>query len=338
MDNPAYISTVRRIGFLACCLIVFEGQPAAADKGTISIVVENDVLSETDQNYTNGLLISYLTPKGAVPDLLKKSIGRVPDWLGADHHVHAGFSLGHSIFTPDDIQSVPPSPDQHPYAGWLYLSLARVAEHEASGVLDMVALDLGVVGPSAGGEFVQRNFHELIDTNDPLGWDYQLKDEFGVNLWFQRIWRPDAVTVNGNESMQADIMPSVGFSVGNVMTQANVGLVARLGKDLGRDYVPPRIRPSLAGASYFEEGSGFNWYLFAGIGGRAIARNIFLDGNTWVDSASVDRRPWVGEAQAGLVLQYEQVQISYTYIVRSEEFDGQRAPHEFAAVSISTKW
>ena len=56
----------------------------------------------------------------------------------------------------------------------------------------------------------------------------------------------------------------------------------------------------MPGGGYFRRKKGFNWYLFAGLEGRAVFRNIFLDGNTFTDSHSVDSKHFVGDIQAGL--------------------------------------
>ena len=79
----------------------------------------------------------------------------------------------------------------------------------------------------------------------------------------------------------------------------------------------------------------FGWYLCAGVDGRGVARNIFLDGNTFRDSRSVDKEPWVGDLQFGFVLAWRQVRLSYTHILRSREFKGGEGRDEFGAVSIS---
>src|SRR5256885_15874840 len=73
--------------------------------------------------------------------------------------------------------------------------------------------------------------------------------------------------------------------------------IGRIGFDLPDDYGPPRIEPGLPGTNFFEPTAAFGWYLFAGVDGRAIARNIFLDGNTWQTSRGVEKIPLVGDLQ-----------------------------------------
>ncbi|RPJ22911.1 MAG: DUF2219 family protein, partial [Desulfobacteraceae bacterium] len=63
--------------------------------------------------------------------------------------------------------------------------------------------------------------------------------------------------------------------------------------------------------------------------------NVFLDGNTFTDSHSVDKKPFVGDLQTGLVVQYDRFRITYTQIFRTKEFDGQEDGDIFGSVSLS---
>lgn len=132
--------------------------------------------------------------------------------------------------------------------------------------------------------------------------------------------------------------PHVGGSLGNLATYLNFGATLRVGQGLARDYGPPRIRPSLPGSGFFLPHEGLGWYVYAGLDGRVVAHNIFLDGNTFRDSHSVDSKTWVGDLQAGLVLTLQRVRIAYTHIYRTKEFAGQNAGDHFGAVSISARF
>ena len=66
---------------------------------------------------------------------------------------------------------------------------------------------------------------------------------------------------------------------------------------------PPRIRPGLSGSNFFlsdtDSGRDFGWYLFGGVEGRAVAHNLFLDGNTFAKSLSVQKKTFVADFQGG---------------------------------------
>jgi hypothetical protein len=62
------------------------------------------------------------------------------------------------------------------------------------------------------------------------------------------------------------------------------------------------------------------WYVFAGMDARAVAYNVFLDGNMFRSSPSVDRRDFVYDLKAGFSIRMPPARISLTQIWRSEEF------------------
>jgi hypothetical protein len=112
----------------------------------------------------------------------------------------------------------------------------------------------------------------------------------------------------------------------------------RFGKRLSNDYGPPRVQPGLPGFADFSPVSGFGWYLFAGIEGRAVARNIFLDGNTFRDSRSVDKKHLVGDLQVGFVLEWTDMRLSYTHVLRTREFQTQGSEDNFGSFRLSFKF
>ena len=192
---------------------------------------------------------------------------------------------------------------------------------------------MGVVGPCSQAEEVQKGWHSLLDIDKPQGWDNQLHNELGVVLYYEQARRFGRHTVS--PGLEVDVIPHFGGAIGNVFTYGAAGFVVRLGSGLEDDFGPPRIRPSLPGSSYFRPERGFNWYIFGGAEGRFVLQNIFLDGNTFRDSHSVDKEELVGDLQAGLVLQWDRFWVSYTQILRSKEFDGQDSPDLFGSVSPS---
>jgi hypothetical protein len=255
-------------------------------------------------------------------------------WFPQEGGVRHGYVLGQTMFTASNTQIANPPPDERPYAGWLYGAI--VLGVETGLTLDRVSLAVGVVGPASFAEQTQKFIHDLRRTDKPLGWDTQLRNEPGVVLMRQRSWR--SVARHGVGGLELDLTPHAGAAVGNVFTYADAGLTVRVGTHLPNDYGPPRIQPGVPGSGLYIPGNELSWYLFAGGEARAVARNIFLDGNTFRDSRSVDKKPFVGDFQFGIVVAYRSVRLSYTHVLRSREFDTQRASDEFGAVSISVSF
>lgn len=325
-------SILIRAGVLA---LAVAAPPAAADdsgNGVISVTSENDMFGGTDRNYSNGIRIERVSAADRVFPLLRESADLIPGLDLERVRLRQGFALAHAIYTPEDISAPVPDPDDRPYAGWLHVSGTVVASDENT--QDALQLNLGIVGPSAGGEFVQTNWHELINGVEPRGWDSQLRDEPGIELIAQRMQMYDGPDLP--LGLETDIGLHFGGALGNIRTYAATGAMARIGFDLNADFGPPRIRPALSGAGVFRPDQPLGGYLFAGADVRAVARDIFLDGNSFRDSPSVDdRRIVVGDIQAGVAVHYRQLQVAFTYVHRTEQFVAQAGPQRFGAVSIS---
>jgi hypothetical protein len=78
--------------------------------------------------------------------------------------------------------------------------------------------------------------------------------------------------------------------------------------------------------------------LFAGGEARAVARNLFLDGNSFQNSLSVNRKPAVGEVQFGLEIGWDRYRLAVTQVFRSKSFEGQDSPDAFGSVTLSVQF
>jgi hypothetical protein len=307
--------------------------------GCFTFLWENDAFTfaRTDGHYSNGMRLSYVTGEDRVGGLLA-STGRLLRMGSGDGHLRASLAVGQSLFTPEDISNPDPIPDDRPYAAWLYGSLGLVADNRRG--VTMLALSLGMVGPSAGGEEAQKWVHDLIGSPEPLGWANQLQDEFTVQFSFWRLWRPlprpEASAKGGR--ITTEILPHVETELGNVFVSGAGGGTFRIGSNLPADYGPPRIQPAVPGSEFFIPSRGLAWYFFAGVEGRVVLHNLFLDGNTFQESLSVDRNVLVGDVQAGLALTLGRARGAFTYVIRSKEFSTQNRADQFGAVSLSFRF
>ena len=309
---------------------------AAEERGILNIQVENDLFvnpGTSDKHYTNGFRVSWLSLENDVPNLVHDFADLVPVFA-ADGKLRVSYSFGQNMFTPGDITKSEPQPRDRPYAGWLYAGVGLVSD--SGETLDNLELNVGVVGPWSLAEPIQRAYHDMINTTEPRGWDNQLHNEPGVVLFYERQWR--RLREFETFGFGVDMTPHVGAAVGNVYTYGATGVTFRVGRNLPADYGPPRIRPSLPGSGFFLGSDGFGWYLFAGVEGRAVGRDIFLDGNTFEASQNVDKKNFVADGQAGIAMTIDDVRIAFTYVYRTTQFHGQEAPDSFGALSVSFRF
>lgn len=301
-------------------------------KGIFNVVIENDVFSGSDRDYTNGIRFSWLSSEESMPEFVQ-SIARVLP-IASKGHKRISIAAGQSMFAPQDITRTDLIADDHPYAGWLYGSVGLVSD--TGKTLDNVMLTLGVVGPLAYAEETQSLVHDITDSPQPRGWDNQLKNEPGIIITYERKWR--ALYEFSPFGIGMDVTPHAGINLGNINTDASVGTTFRFGYDLPADYGPPRIRPSLPGSDFFIPAKSAGGYLFTTIGERIVGRNIFLDGNTFRDGPRVDKERFVSSLQIGAALTFGQTRLSYTQVFMTKEYTTQRNSPQFGALTLSYRF
>ena len=314
----------------------------ASKSSTFTFSLENDLFGGTDQQYTNGIQIGWIS---ADVDYYQQALD-LPDWMvnylpfiphkGAQKNL--GINIGQKIFTPEDLDSVVVIDDDRPYAGWLYGALSFISKSESR--LDTVEFQLGVIGPAAFGEEAQNSVHDIRGLPTAEGWDNQLENEPGLAIIYERKWRPF-------KSSQAsgfgyDIITHAGGALGNVYTYLNAGAEARIGWNLPADFGTSLMRPggnSSAPTTYndprLSSDKNFGAHLFAGITGIFKVRDVFLDGNTFRDSHDVNKNYLVGDLVVGASVILGQVKLSYAQVFRTREFDTQDIKPNFGSVSIS---
>jgi lipid A 3-O-deacylase len=317
------------------------GRGLADDYGRVNILEENDSLYfHSDKHYTQGLRLSYLAPSVTPGDAFDRPF----DYLGADTPIFASdfvdrryaFLFGQSIFTPENLQLRPPDPHDRPYAGWLYGGVSLL-QRDGDGSLENLELDAGVVGPGALGEQVQNDWHQFIGIRQAQGWSDQIQNEPGAVLTYQRLWR--FPIVGSGDAFGIDAVPEAGATVGNVFDFGELGGMLRIGSGLGADYGPARVRPALSGTDYFDStrvGDGLGGYFYIGAQGRVVGRNIFLDGNSFRQSPSVEHKALVGDLEAGFAFFWSRrVRADFSVTQRTEEFVGQRTPDVVGTAALS---
>jgi len=334
----------------ACCVLsAMAGVAWAGDANRITVLEENDSLfSKSDKHYTQGLRLSDLgsaiEPHSGLNGLFDLA-GRIapvfardgspPEDAATAHPRRTALFLGQNIFTPTNLGTRPPDPSDRPYGGWLGIGASLLQDSDRH-MLENLEITIGVVGPGAFAKQVQNDFHQFIGVPPANGWSKEIQTEPGVMLTYERLWH---VPVVGGGNNGIDIVPQLGATVGNVFTYGDAGALLRIGKNLQADYGPARIRPALSGTDYFDgdhlDGK-FGFYVFLGAQGRVVGRNIFLDGNSFRQSPSVDKKALVGDLQAGLSMFWSKDwRADVSTVHRTREFDGQQSPDVIGTATIT---
>ena len=316
------------------------GGPAKADPpqdphGILTLQVENDAVSTrkgtTDEYYTSGLRLGYTTGTDAVPNFLS-GIGHA---VWGDGVQRVSIDLSQILFTPHNTQTSPPDPRDRPYAGYLSVNTQLLTDKDNS--RSVLGLSLGVVGPAALGRQVQNGFHSVIGDTPNRGWHYQLRDEPAFEFLVGRTYRLPLAQFGG---LEVDTLPAAQLGAGTVRDYVQAGFQFRLGQGLNSDFGTPRIQPGFSGGDAYTPTRPFAWYVFAGVDGQAVARDVFLDGSTFrSNSPSVTKRILVGEMEAGAAIMAYGVRITYTQVWQTPEFKRQRAGlFNFGSLAASVRF
>jgi lipid A 3-O-deacylase len=310
----------------------------AADPGTafaphLSLQVENDALiTNTDGQYTSGWRVNWVRPLNwpAIAGMDgPKRIATALGWQAPG----LVLGMGQRLFTPDDTASHDRVADDRPYAGHSFIELGlhqRFADH-----IGVLTLEVGLVGPDTGAVEGQRATHRLLDEDHPNGWQHQLDNEITANLFYEHRWR--RLLEGGYDGFGIDMIAGGSAGVGNRLTQIGALIQFRLGWHLPQDYGTVSIRPGSAAMMGTSAGTGNRWggYGFLALDGRAVAWDIFLDGNTDGDSHKVAKESLTGGLAAGLRLTYRPVHLQFGWVIENNTYKEQAGRHRYGSFAVA---
>jgi lipid A 3-O-deacylase len=351
-DSPERTCTVIQhfwYVFLIVCVVFFPARAWSINPSelqTLQLFFENDMFGGTDEYYTNAFQMTWLSkdlgryedddrlPKWSIP--LIKSI----PFSGHPASIHnVGVIFGHQIYTPSDTQASTLLENDRPYAGFLYGGLALHSKTHRK--LDTLEIILGVVGPGSKAETVQNTVHDLRDIPAAKGWDNQLENEPALRLSWQRKWRLHSMKLF--DVLDYDLISRAGLTLGNVRTSTSGGGEIRFGYNIPQDFGSDVIRAGAGVSAPVIEGSkpgitSLGAHVFVSSQAEAVLHDIFLDGNTWQNSPSVEKKPLVADLSVGASFSINMFKLTYRHLFRTEQFDGQKGGHTIGSLTLAVSF
>jgi hypothetical protein len=296
--------------------------PAGPEPSGAWVRLENDIFLGTDGGFTGAMAVGWDSRSLRASDVWTRipwMAGSEPDAVLTD----ASYLVGQNIYTPRDIRAREVVADDRPYAGLLHATVALTARLGSS--QRTTSGTLGLVGPWSLARQVHAGLHRLIGSPTPNGWDHQLSNEPVVQLNYEQRWR--LPTPGAARGFGVALVPHYTLGVGNLAAFASVGGEVRVGWRLA-DYfgLPISVPGGLSGASgRTRPQDGVS--LFGRIDQKAVLRNIFLDGNTLVESHRVDSDPLPWDVLGGVEARAGRFSLRSTLVFWSRryatEVDGQ---------------
>ena len=302
------------------------------DAFRFNLYFENDIFAATDHQYTSGIefdLIYHVEdPSSRIYDILFLNYGKIDTYVS--------FSLANQIFTPRDINETELIVNDRPYAGWTFF---EAGIHKSSkDHLRSMYLQVGMVGPAAKGEEIQNSIHKLTDSDPAMGWDNQLGDELGVNLRYIHKWRFVPPEIG---SVESAFIPYLEGDLGNISIQATAGVAMRFGWNIPKDYGVSTVDTGGEnGIPIYDEFAAMRkqrWSFSFNFSGAMswVVRDIFLDGNTFKESHSVEKEPFVAYLGLGFSARYRNFMLEFIQIRNTRKFKLEENVHSVGTVVAS---
>ncbi len=246
-----------------------------------------------------------------------------------------GLAVSQLMQTPNDLTRRDLIREDVPYAGALTVRAGWYAYHDEA--FRGFELTLGAAGPLSLAERSQKAIHRLLHLVRPQGWDNQLGNELLLNLDLtgkRKIWR-----AGDRSGASCDLALGGDLALGNLFTLAAASLELRAGHNLPGGFVP---LPDPVGFSMIQAAvldparpPSASVHGFLVLRGMALARMLFLDGNTFRASHSVERRLFAAVLAAGLNLDFRRWGAGFYLMSSTPLVKGSLAPGAERRVSLA---
>ncbi len=315
-----------------------DGVPGNEVPRYFSFIFENDIFVGEDNGYTNGLGLAF--GKGPFPAFNDDNL---PGWLEpliSQSYLNKGEGMRRGVAhmyyqrmqTPQDITVAEPLEGDLPYAGLLGWQ-GTFYEYDENRA-DQVSISIGVIGPASLAEQGQSIIHTVTGSDQPEGWDNQLKNELVGRVEALRVWKL-ARTVD--RARDWDVLGIAGVGLGNLQSGFGAGMALRWGSNL--DYThstfsleADRQVNSLA----IRESNGF--YAYVGAKAGVIVNDVLVQGNTFTDSQSAELEHLQNQLSAGIVWSMGKLAYVFQLSSFSSHVDFTEKREKYGALSVTFRY
>lgn len=272
-----------------------------------SFQYDNDFFSAFDRYYTQGIKLSLINPIVRYSPFSYALLS-----LKQPTKKYYGLTFSSNCFTPKTIRYDTLNYLERPYAALLYVSHSLSSINQQKQIALHTQLDLGIIGPCAGCEQMQKGIHKALDNIQPLGWENQLQTDFIIN--YQAVFEKGVFKKQNRE-----VILMVPVRAGTLYTDAALGLTARMG------YFSPYFSNLGIDKYSVYRKRNFQFYGIAKANAKFVAYNAALQGGLFYNENVYEINPSrinrvVVEAMAGFVLTYKSVKLEYSKYYITKEF------------------
>ena len=316
------MNSIRLLFILTVVLFCFASSKICAQnyKNEIGFTTDNDLYHdvETDKYYTNGLLLHfrYALKQDTITTQIEKRL--------------LEFEIGQKIFTPYWAQVPDPKLQDRPFTAFLYTSGTYSKFYKNEKVWRFSAV-IGTIGPNAKGREVQEGYHKKLKIYTVMGWEYQLKNEIGVNLsaeYSKLLYRlPNKI---------ADLTGTSAALLGNTFSGANVGVLFRFGK-INPLYKSVSYNSSISNNGKINAKPKAEFLLFARPQLNYVAYDATIQGGLFLKDkgpVTFKPKPFVLSTQVGITVSIPKCTVFYSLTFKSKDVKSAAVPYTYGSIGL----
>jgi len=201
----------------------------ASSQKSMSFVFDNDILvpDSRDQDYTGGISGSYVSKEMNLSRLFFNTPLDALDGLfniALSKNNIFGIEVGLYGFTPEDTQFEGVNFDDRPYSSILYLSNMHERVNHDDTSATQSTLTIGLLGLDVFSN-LQEGIHNLTNSKQLLGWQYQISDGGEPTLRYQ-LAKQKAISLSSDD---VEAKYSTHISVGYI-SEVSLSISSRFGQ------------------------------------------------------------------------------------------------------------
>ena len=136
----------------------------------------NDFIYGTDHYFSSGMKLRVYGKF-----MSKSPINYILHPDSKKESVYYAITITHNIYTPTKIFTTEIQIHDQPYAAYLLVGSSKESFNLSNRLKKITEFQLWIIGPYAGGRFVQNSIHIILPTSDPAkGWENQVANDLAI--------------------------------------------------------------------------------------------------------------------------------------------------------------
>jgi hypothetical protein len=272
-----------------------------------------------DQYYTNGLILTF---RSAINPAKKQDTSKLVKKVWA-------LSIAHKMYNAESGSIRTISRVDRPFAAYAYGAASLHYYFKKENILGL-EVQGGILGPSAKGEEGQKFYHQVFGFYDINGWEFQVKDEVGVNL----ILNYQSLLFR-NQQRTSDFSLPIEARIGNTFSGLKAGVLFRTGT-LNPLY--HSVATNSFVSTYKEaQAKEKELYFFLKPSLDLVIYDATISGGLFRDDKGpvvYDAKPLVFSQELGLAYAQKRWTFNFSLIFKSKELKSAAKAHQYGIIDL----